>query len=981
MKKRLLLILTFTAAYGNVINAKQKIEHLLPLPKSINKLSADSPFALSRAVRIESAIDSARIGDFVLSHGGSVVSSSSAPLIKVVLKDAIADARLQKEAYTLRVSENEMTIGVTCATGVIRAVQTLEQLSMGYGDSPEIEPLEITDYPAFEIRGFMHDVGRGFVSIDELKKEIDLLSKFKINVFHWHLTDNQGWRIESKLYPQLTQKSYSRLEGKYYTQDEARDLEKYCIDRGVMLIPEIDMPGHSESFTRAMGYAMQTDAGVKALTAILKEMCTTVFVNSPYFHIGTDETAISYANFVPTMVSAVRSSGKKAVSWRPGASYTKDDIDMLQLWSSNGKVMSGVPNIDCRYLYANHFDTYADVVGIYKSNVYYAQTGTDDIAGSLVGFWNDRAVETEQDVVKQNGLYASVLAVAERAWKGGGKQYIEQGGTMLPSSDSDEFKEFADWENRFLFHKSTTLKDVSIPYVRQTNVRWRITDAFPNEGDVTKIFPPETEGAKESYTYNGKNYSTTRATGAGIYLRHTWGTLVPSFYSAPATNSTAYAYTYVYSPAQQTVGAQIEFQNYGRSENDLAPQSGKWDDRGSRLWVNDEEIMPPVWLNTHTSKSSEVTLKNENMSAREPVAITLKEGWNKVFIKLPVTSFSTSRVRLEKWMFTFVLVTPDGTREVDNLIYSPEKYMDDATENLSEVISRAKATRNSKIGTDVGYYSAEAATEIDRVIATIEPTLTDATVSEETRASQIETVQTAITAFEAGYAAYFIQPKESSDSQSFWYTLSTPQRESRYVTSGGANADLTGAASASSAAAYWKFTKRADGSWNIINCSDKTYVSPNSDNNTALKSVAALPSSGWSIEPAATFGQVTVSSGTAQFNQTKSGQGYKIYNWGGGSNTTDTGCQYSIVESVPTSIEELVATTQGAISFSENSLTIKDSAKKRTIQIFDYKGNEVHAALGTTSTSFSLSRLIPGVYLVEVKPDGAAPYKGKIRIF
>ena len=277
--------------------------------------------------------------------------------------------------------------------------------------------------------------------------------------------------------------------------------------------------------------------------------------------------------------------------------------DMTQMWSTAGKRIAGLPNIDCRYNYVNHFDVFADLVGIYKSNIYYAQQGNEEIAGEITAIWNDRYMEDEQSIMRQNNVYANVLASTERAWKGGGQQYIESGGTLLPT-EGQELEEFKDWERRFLFHKAHSLKGEPIPYVRQTNVCWRITDAFPNNGNADSVFPPETEGPKDYYMWQGKTYNTGCAIGAGIYLRHTWGKQVPGYYADPQTNHTAYAWTFVYSPIEQEAGALVEFQNYGRSEKDLAPDNGQWDRKGTRLWLNDEELSPPDWCARDGTKCS-----------------------------------------------------------------------------------------------------------------------------------------------------------------------------------------------------------------------------------------------------------------------------------------------------------------------------------------------------------------------------------------
>ena len=106
---------------------------------------------------------------------------------------------------------------------------------------------------------------------------------------------------------------------------------------------------------------------------------------------------------------------------------------------------------------------------------------------------------------------------------------------------------------------------------------------------------------------------------------------------------------------------------------DLPPLQGPWDYKGSRIWINDEEILPPVWTATHRVKSNEVALGNENFMARPPIPVLLNKGWNKVLLKLPIGKFSSDEIRLVKWMFTVVFVTPDGTDAVEGLVYSPEK--------------------------------------------------------------------------------------------------------------------------------------------------------------------------------------------------------------------------------------------------------------------------------------------------------------------
>ena len=728
---------------------------------------------------------------FIMNAGGEIVEHSSS-VIEVELVPSIEEARLNgAEAYRLSVSNKRIKIEAVTEQGVYWAMQTLRQLERKKGKRSSVAGCEIVDWPAFRIRGFMQDVGRSYISMEELKREIEILSRFKINVFHWHLTENQAWRLESKIFPMLNDSVNTiRMPGKYYTLEEARDLVDFCKKHQVLLIPEIDMPGHSAAFVRAFRHDMQSPEGMKILKLLLDEVCETFDV--PYLHIGTDEVEFTNPHFVPEMVAYVRSKGKKVISWNPGWHYKPGEIDMTHLWSYRGKAQPGIPAIDSKFHYLNHFDVFGDIVALYNSRIYDQAEGSEDIAGTILALWHDRLIDNEWNLVIENGLYPNMLAIAERAWRGGGTEYFDGLGTILPPEDTEAFKEFADFEKRMLWHKEHTFKGYPFAYVKQTNVKWNITDAFPNGGDMDKVFPPEqAEGSediagtilalwhdrlidnewnlvienglypnmlaiaerawrgggteyfdglgtilppedteafkefadfekrmlwhkehtfkgypfayvkqtnvkwnitdafpnggdmdkvfppeqelKDTYHYNGNTYGVRQAIGAGIYLRHVWGTFVPGFYADPKEDHTAYAYTWVYSPKDQEVGLWAEFQNYSRSEMDLAPLQGKWDYKGSRIWINDREIMPPVWTATHQVKSNEIPLGNENCVARSPLAVHLNKGWNKVFLKLPVGEFRMDQTRLVKWMFTAVFVTPDGERAAEGLIYSPDK--------------------------------------------------------------------------------------------------------------------------------------------------------------------------------------------------------------------------------------------------------------------------------------------------------------------
>lgn len=566
----------------------------------------------------------------------------------------IEGAKFQEEAYHLLITKKGILLEATTPKGMYWGRQTLEQLKTTKNKKIYLPQCEITDWPAFRIRGFMHDVGRSFIPVEELKREISLLSRYKINVFHWHLTENQAWRLECKKYPQLNApENMEREKGKYYTLEEARQLVEFCKQHQVLLIPEIDMPGHSAAFERTFKTDMQSEKGTQILKDIIDEVCATFDV--PYLHIGTDEVQFTNPEFVPMMVKYIRDKGKKVISYNPGWNYKPGEIDMTQLWSYRGKAQKGIPAIDCRYHYANHFDTYADLVAMFNSRIYNQPEGSDDLAGCIVAFWNDRFIDNTPQLLAENNFYPYMLTLAERAWRGGGNCYFDGKGTLLWEDEPEQLAAFKEFEDRLLWQKNTWLKEVPFPYVRQTQSEWQITDAFPNGGDLNKVFPPE-EKEDSVYQYEGKTYKTRKIIGNGIYLRHVWGTLVPGFYANPQENHTAYATRWIYSPKERKTKLALEFQNYSRSESDLAPRQGTWDYKCSRAWLNGQEIMPPVWKNTNTERSNEITLKNENYMSRPAIDITLKKGWNKLMLKLPVGKFSSKETRLVKWMFTAALV-------------------------------------------------------------------------------------------------------------------------------------------------------------------------------------------------------------------------------------------------------------------------------------------------------------------------------------
>src|SRR5699024_5470002 len=147
-------------------------------------------------------------------------------------------------------------------------------------------------------------------------------------------------------------------KGQCYTIDEMHDLIRYCKDRFITLVPEIDMPGHSAAFKRAMGVDMQSEEGLNIMKDILRDVDSTYQL--PYFHIGADEVKFTNADFVPGIVNLLHSQGKETIGWAPGGNYDQQTI--RQLWS-NGKTDDSIARyIDSRSLYLNHMDPLSGIV-------------------------------------------------------------------------------------------------------------------------------------------------------------------------------------------------------------------------------------------------------------------------------------------------------------------------------------------------------------------------------------------------------------------------------------------------------------------------------------------------------------------------------------------------------------------------------------------------------------------------------------------
>ncbi len=379
-------ILTIAFAFCIVlssINMAQTAEiNSIPKPRSVRSFDGER-FTLSRRTKIVASSSGALriagvLNEFLLRRYGFKIKITDKPQGNNAVLIVITPGGWpysNPEGYGLRIHAN--TIGlINSERGSFNALQTLFQiLPLESKKEISIPALEIFDAPRFPYRGMHLDVGRHFMPVEFVKKYIDLMSQYKFNYFHWHLTEDQGWRIEIKKYPKLTEIGSKRPETVkdknlqpyigdgvphegFYTQEQIRDVVAYAKARYITVIPEIELPGHSSSALAAypeLGckadykYKVQTTWGIfkdvycptEKTFGFLEDVLTEViglFPDSPYIHIGGDEvlkdqwkespevaSLMARENlkdvnevqsyFVRRMEKFINSKGKKIIGW------------------------------------------------------------------------------------------------------------------------------------------------------------------------------------------------------------------------------------------------------------------------------------------------------------------------------------------------------------------------------------------------------------------------------------------------------------------------------------------------------------------------------------------------------------------------------------------------------------------------------------------------------------------------------------------
>ncbi len=307
-----------------------------------------------------------------ISNGTVTTEVTSSTPSKGIYLTVAPEGEINAEGYELSIAKKLITIKGADAAGCFFGAQTLLQtlpVKGVTGNHLFVPTGMVTDYPEFGYRGAMLDVSRHFFNVEEVKQFIDFLALYKLNTLHLHLSDDQGWRIEIKSWPKLTEIGGSTEvgggEGGFYTQEQYSEIIQYAADRQITIIPEIDMPGHTNAALASYaelncdGKARELYTGTRVgfstlctdkeityqfLDDVIREISE--LTPGPYFHVGGDESHSTpledYIPFIDRAQEIVVKYGKKVIGWDEIANATPVEGATVQFWANVKNTTMGV---------------------------------------------------------------------------------------------------------------------------------------------------------------------------------------------------------------------------------------------------------------------------------------------------------------------------------------------------------------------------------------------------------------------------------------------------------------------------------------------------------------------------------------------------------------------------------------------------------------------------------------------------------------
>ncbi|BBE17333.1 beta-hexosaminidase [Aquipluma nitroreducens] len=447
------------------------------IPKPVSVVATGGKFDLTDQTDIYIQDESAelkQIGQYLADKlnpstglGLEVKPTTDAPAPgNIYLSLSGSDSELGDEGYQLTITDKLISLSANKPAGLFHGIQTIRQLLPAQVEmtSKQKGPWEIAtgtirDYPTYGYRGSMLDVARHFFGVDDLKNLIDQMAYYKMNVMHLHLSDDQGWRIEIKSWPNLTahggKTEVGGGEGGFYTQEQYSDIVKYAQDRFITIIPEIDMPGHtnaaSASYPELNGNGktadLYTGTEVGFSTLATKKEVTYKFIDDvirelaaltpgEYLHIGGDEShATKIEDYIPFMnrvQDMVVAHGKKVLAWDEIALATVKPNTVVQYWAKAENAIKGVAQgakvlmspaknayLDMQYdstsTYGLHWAAYIEVDKGYNwdpANLV-PEIKKENITGIEAPLWSETVGERKE---AEYLIFPRLLGYAEIGW-------------------------------------------------------------------------------------------------------------------------------------------------------------------------------------------------------------------------------------------------------------------------------------------------------------------------------------------------------------------------------------------------------------------------------------------------------------------------------------------------------------------------------------------------------------------------------------
>jgi hexosaminidase len=413
------------------------------------------------------------------------------------------------EAYALNITKDLVILSATTPTGLFRGIQTIRQLLPPEIESAGVRQTQwsiatgmIQDYPNYKFRSSMLDVSRHFFGVDDIKRYIDMLAYYKMNFFHLHLSDDQGWRIEIKSWPKLTthggKTEVGGGEGGFLTQEQYTEIVNYAAKRYITIIPEIDMPGHTNAALSAYaelncdGIARDLYTGIEVgfSSLCIEKDITYTFVDDvikelaaltpgPYIHIGGDESHSTkkedFLYFINRVQDIVEGHGKTMIGWDETSQANIKPGSVVQLWDKpenaitaigkGAKIIMSPANkayLDMQYDSTSplglHWAGYIEVDTAYLWDPATLLPGISksDILGIEAPLWSETV--TNMDEIEYL-VFPRLIGYAELGW------------SSLPNKSWEEYRV------RLAKH-GPRMEAMGIDYYRSKYVPWVTTEAI-----------------------------------------------------------------------------------------------------------------------------------------------------------------------------------------------------------------------------------------------------------------------------------------------------------------------------------------------------------------------------------------------------------------------------------------------------------------------------------------------------------------------